>query len=80
MSQKAGPQFTKHRLNWILDVISVSGHHLSTAEIESALILHKGVAETAVIGIPNKLTGQAVFAFVTLKLYAFPSQLSGVES
>ena len=80
VSVSKGPQFTKHRLNWILDVISVSGHRLSTAEIESALILHKGVAETAVIGVPDELTGQAVFAFVTLKLYAFPSQLSGVES
>ena len=49
------------------DVINVSGHRLSTAEIESALLLHKGVAETAVIGTPDELTGQAVFAFATLK-------------
>ncbi|KAF8310423.1 acetate--CoA ligase [Clavulina sp. PMI_390] len=49
------------------DVINVSGHRLSTAEIESALILHPGVAETAVIGTPDELTGQAVYAFVTLK-------------
>jgi len=49
------------------DVINVSGHRLSTAEIESALILHKGVAETAVIGTADELTGQAVHAFVTLK-------------
>ncbi|KAJ7192105.1 acetate--CoA ligase [Mycena pura] len=49
------------------DVINVSGHRLSTAEIESALIVHKGVAETAVIGTADELTGQAVFAFVTLK-------------
>jgi len=49
------------------DVINVSGHRLSTAEIESALIMHKGVAETAVIGTADELTGQAVFAFVTLK-------------
>ncbi|KAH8833725.1 hypothetical protein DL96DRAFT_1703377 [Flagelloscypha sp. PMI_526] len=49
------------------DVINVSGHRLSTAEIESALILHKGVAETAVIGTADELTGQAVYAFVTLK-------------
>jgi acetyl-CoA synthetase len=40
---------------------------MSTAEIESALILHPGVAETAVIGSADELTGQAVFAFVTLK-------------
>ena len=49
------------------DVINVSGHRLSTAEIESALILHKGVAETAVVGVADDLTGQTVFAFVTLK-------------
>ncbi|KAL5478505.1 ACS2 [Sanghuangporus weigelae] len=49
------------------DVINVSGHRLSTAEIESALILHAGVAETAVIGTADELTGQAVHAFVTLK-------------
>jgi len=40
---------------------------LSTAEVESALILHKGVAETAVVGCADDLTGQAVFAFVTMK-------------
>jgi len=49
------------------DVINVSGHRLSTAEIESALIMHPGVAETAVIGTADELTGQAVHAFVTLK-------------
>ena len=57
------------------DVINVSGHRLSTAEIESALILHKGVAETAVVGTADELTGQAVYAFVTLKpcvLYSPP--------
>jgi acetyl-CoA synthetase len=49
------------------DVINVSGHRLSTAEIESALIQHKGIAETAVIGAADELTGQAVHAFATLK-------------
>ncbi|KAF7314839.1 Acetyl-coenzyme A synthetase [Mycena kentingensis (nom. inval.)] len=49
------------------DVINVSGHRMSTAEIESALIMHTGVAETAVIGTSDELTGQAVHAFVTLK-------------
>ena len=55
------------------DVINVSGHRLSTAEIESALILHAGVAETAVIGTADELTGQAVHAFVTLKPDFTPS-------
>jgi len=61
----------EHGYIWIKgrvdDVINVSGHRLSTAEIESALILHPGVAETAVIGSADEITGQAVFAFVTLK-------------
>ncbi|TFL07684.1 acetate--CoA ligase [Pterulicium gracile] len=61
----------EHGYIWIKgrvdDVINVSGHRLSTAEIESALIMHKGVAETAVIGTADDLTGQAVYAFVTLK-------------
>ena len=58
-----------------LDVINVSGHRLSTAEIESALILHKGVAETAVVGVTDEITGQTVFAFVTLKPCVSPLQL-----
>lgn len=49
------------------DVINVSGHRLSTAEIESALIEHEGVAETAVVGVPDDLTGQAICAYLTLK-------------
>lgn len=49
------------------DVINVAGHRLSTAEIESALIQHPGVAETAVVGCEDELTGQAVYAFATLK-------------
>jgi len=72
--------FIEHGLSWNPDVINVSGHRLSTAEIESALILHKGVAETAVVGVTDELTGQVVFAFVTLKPYVFPPQLSGAES
>jgi acetyl-CoA synthetase len=56
---------------WILgrvdDVINVSGHRLSTMEVESALVRHPSVAEAAVVGRPDDLTGQAVCAFVTLK-------------
>lgn len=56
---------------WILgrvdDVMNVSGHRLSTMEIESALVLHPAVAEAAVVGKPHEITGQAVCAFVTLK-------------
>jgi len=53
--------------HWTKDVINVSGHRLSAAEIESALILHRGVAETAVIGAADEVTGQAVYAFAVLK-------------
>lgn len=49
------------------DVVNVSGHRLSTAEIEAALIEHNGVSEAAVIGINDDLTGQAVVAYVALK-------------
>ncbi|KAI8812561.1 hypothetical protein BJ742DRAFT_24203 [Cladochytrium replicatum] len=50
------------------DVINVSGHRMSTAEIESALILHPSCAEAAVVGIHDDVTGQAVVCFVTLKV------------
>ncbi|ORE03498.1 acetyl-coenzyme A synthetase [Rhizopus microsporus var. microsporus] len=49
------------------DVINVSGHRLSTAEIESALILHHSVAEAAVVGGHDDLTGQCIHAFAVLK-------------
>jgi len=49
------------------DVVNVSGHRLSTAEIEAALIEHKAVGEAAVVGINDELTGQAVNAFVSIK-------------
>ncbi len=49
------------------DVMNVSGHRLSTIEIESALVSHDLVAEAAVVGQPDALTGEAIFAFVTLK-------------
>ncbi len=48
------------------DVINVSGHRLSTAEIESALVAHASVAEAAVIAVPDEATGQSVVAYVTV--------------
>ncbi len=48
------------------DVMNVSGHRLSTAEIESALSGHAAVAEAAVIGVTDETTGQAIYAFVVL--------------
>ncbi|WP_207022401.1 acetate--CoA ligase [Phycicoccus sp. DTK01] len=56
---------------WLLgrvdDVMNVSGHRLSTAEIESALVSHPSVAEAAVVGAADETTGQAVCAFVILR-------------
>jgi acetyl-CoA synthetase len=56
---------------WVLgrvdDVMNVSGHRLSTMEVESALVHHPKVAEAAVVGKPHEITGQAVCCFVTLK-------------
>lgn len=49
------------------DVVNVSGHRLSTAEIEAALISHSNVAEAAVVGVADELTGQAVIAFASIK-------------
>ncbi|KAG5955728.1 Acetyl-coenzyme A synthetase [Claviceps arundinis] len=49
------------------DVVNVSGHRLSTAEIEAALIEHDAIAEAAVVGVADELTGQAVNAFVSVK-------------
>jgi acetyl-CoA synthetase len=49
------------------DVLNVSGHRLGTAEVESALVSHPKVAEAAVVGYPDELTGEAIAAFVTLR-------------
>jgi acetyl-CoA synthetase len=62
---------------WIMgrvdDVLNVSGHRLSTMEIESALVAHPKVAEAAVVGRPDEMKGQAVAAFVTLEMGHQPS-------
>ncbi|MFT7670716.1 MAG: acetyl-CoA synthetase [Planctomycetota bacterium] len=59
---------------WIMgrvdDVINVSGHRLSTMEVESALVSHPQVCEAAVVARPDELTGQAICAFVTLSIGA----------
>jgi len=48
------------------DVINVSGHRMSTAEVESALVAHPKVSEAAVVGFPHDIKGQGIYAFVTL--------------
>jgi acetyl-CoA synthetase len=58
---------------WLLgridDVMNVSGHRISTTEVESALVGHAGVAEAAVVGASDDTTGQAVCAFVILEAH-----------
>ena len=59
---------------WLLgridDVMNISGHRLSTTEVEHALVGHPSVAEAAVVGASDEVTGQAIVAFVTLKMSA----------
>jgi acetyl-CoA synthetase len=56
---------------WLLgrvdDVMNVSGHRISTTEVESALVSHPSVAEAAVVGANDPTTGQAIIAYVTLR-------------
>lgn len=57
---------------WILgrsdDVMKVSGHRIGTQEVESALICHHAVSESAVVAIPDSIKGQSIYAYVTLKV------------
>ncbi|MCU1456735.1 MAG: acetate--CoA ligase [Actinomycetia bacterium] len=68
---------------WLLgrvdDVINISGHRISTTEVESALVSHPAVAEAAVVGRTDDTTGQAIGAFVTLRSGFEPSDELGVE-
>ena len=83
-SQISGAYFTgdgarrdKDGYYWVMgrvdDVINVSGHRLSTMEVESALVAHDKVAEAAVVGRPDEVKGQAISAFVTLEHGNSPS-------
>jgi acetyl-CoA synthetase len=62
---------------WVMgrvdDVLNVSGHRLSTMEVESALVHHPNVAEAAVVGKPDELKGEGIVCFVTLKQGVTPS-------
>ncbi len=68
---------------WLLgrvdDVMNVSGHRVSTTEVESALVDHDTVAEAAVVGATDETTGQAIVAFVSLKGANKPSDAHGQE-
>jgi acetyl-CoA synthetase len=68
---------------WVIgrvdDVINVSGHRLSTAEVESAIVAHPHVAEAAVVAQADDLTGQAIVAYVTLQGQTASSEEVGAE-
>jgi acetyl-CoA synthetase len=68
---------------WLLgrvdDVMNVAGHRLSTIEVESALVDHPAVAEAAVVGKTDEMTGQAIFAFVILRAAQEPSDALAVQ-
>jgi acetyl-CoA synthetase len=72
-----GARVDKDGYFWLMgridDVINVSGHRIGTAEVESALVSHKQVAEAAVVGMPHEIKGQGIYAFVTLKAHVPPS-------
>ena len=56
------------------DVINVSGHRMGTAEVESALVAHPKVSESAVVGYPHEIKGQGIYAYVTLMAGEEPSE------
>jgi acetyl-CoA synthetase len=78
-----GARRDKDGFFWVVgridDVVNVSGHRLGTAEIESALVSHPAVAEAAVVGVPDPLTGQALVGFVTLKGHVDESSALNAE-
>jgi len=78
-----GARYGKDGEIWVLgridDVMNISGHRISTAEVESALVGHSGVAEAAVVGASDEQTGQAICAFVILKSSAHGGEESMVD-
>jgi acetyl-CoA synthetase len=59
--------------------MNVAGHRLSTIEVESALVDHRSVAEAAVVGKRDEISGQAIFAFVILKAGVEPSDALALQ-
>jgi acetyl-CoA synthetase len=56
------------------DVLNISGHRMGTAEVESALVAHKAVAEAAVVGYPHDIKGQGIYVYVTLNAGIEPTE------
>jgi acetyl-CoA synthetase len=85
-SSCTGSRSGTHGYFWVIgridDVVNVSGHRLSTAEVESAIVAHVDVAEAAVIGQHDEDTGQAIVAFVTLQgeLHGDDETVAGIRN
>ena len=56
------------------DVLSVSGHRMGTAEIESAMVAHSAVAEAATVGYPHDIKGEGIYVYVTLQQGVEPTE------
>jgi acetyl-CoA synthetase len=78
-----GAKYDEDHVLWLLgrvdDVMNISGHRISTTEVESALVSHPSVAEAAVVGAADATTGQAIVAFVTPKGHVADDVTSGEE-
>ncbi len=78
-----GAKYDEDGVLWLLgrvdDVMNVSGHRISTAEVESALVSHPDVAEAAVVGAEDPTTGQAIVAFVTVRGHVAEETSSGEQ-
>jgi len=72
-----GARFDDDGDYWLMgrldDVINVSGHRMGTAEVESALVSHEKVAESAVVGYPHEIKGEGIYTYVTLMAGVEPS-------
>jgi acetyl-CoA synthetase len=73
-----GARYDENGDFWLLgridDVLSISGHRIATAEVESALVSHATVAEAAVVGFPHDIKGEGIYAYVVLKGENEPSE------
>jgi acetyl-CoA synthetase len=79
-----GAKYDEEGAIWLLgrvdDVMNISGHRISTTEVESALVSHPTVAEAAVVGAPDPITGQAIVAFVILRGHIAEDEGRGEEA
>jgi len=78
-----GAKWDDEHVLWLLgrvdDVMNVSGHRISTTEVESALVSHPSVAEAAVVGAADPMTGQSIVAFVTVRGSVGEDESSGEQ-